>query len=165
MILLTQRLKLRPFSVTDAQSYFELTRDADIQKYIPCVCPRSVNATKETIEQYRRDAMFNKDYYLLLEDNTTHQMIGALFVMREFDERYQVCMFIGKNFRRRGYMVEAIEAFVSNISYGTRLDFVVDLDNNASLATMHKLAQTQNITEYECTGLYRGERCIFELIV
>ena len=63
----TSRLILRPFKLADAKSYYNITRDPQIKKYVSYACPDSLSEAKESIKSCYSQADFKRDFYFVIE--------------------------------------------------------------------------------------------------
>lgn len=139
MVIETKRLILRPFTVQDAEIYYEITREKDIQKFVPFACPTSLEETKNDIKLYYANGDFIHDFYFILEEKSLHQVIGAMIITQNFKKELDMSLLIASRYRKNGYMLEAIKGFISYIPTSTTLLFIVENQNTSSLALMSHL--------------------------
>lgn len=165
MEILTKRLKLRPFNAGDAEDFFYITRDSEIQKYVPYAWAKSIKETKRDIELYYSQGDFKNDFYFLLENKETKDLIGALIATRTLARKFEVALIIGKQFRRQGYMREALEGFIKNMEKGSILVFNVEEENEASIRTIQSLSRLREIRSYKVESTILATTCFFELTV
>lgn len=141
----TDRLVLRPFKLSDADSYFAMTRDRAIREYVPYACADSIEETREDISKYYSKGDLKHDYYLVIESKETHQMIGALIITQNANQEFEFCMMIAKERRRQGYITEATKAFIKILPAKSVLIWKIREDNIASLQAISKLQDIYGI--------------------
>ena len=149
----TNRLLLRPFSIKDAEAYFKMTRDKSIQKYTPGSCPISIEETLSRIQICYSKADFKRDFYLLLEEKTSHDIIGSIMLTQNWSMKdYDCAYFVAAPYRRKGYMTEALTGFINVVSALPQpIFFTIEADNIPSLKLIH---QIPGITEYAHSDAY-----------
>lgn len=135
----TERLILRPFSLEDAEEYYLLTRDEDLEKYVPYSYMENFGDVEDTIYECYSKCDFLNDFYFIVEDKISHKILGFIFITRSHDTTYDVSAFIGKNFRRQGYMSEALNFLLKNLSIRGTLIFTIEADNKPSLMSVAKI--------------------------
>ena len=143
----TNRLILRPFSIQDAEEYFRMTRDKEIQTFVPYACPASYAECLDDISNIYSKGDFAYDYYVLIEEKSSHTIIGAIICVLVHD--FDTSFFIRKEYRHHGYMQEALKAFIANMKKGGALQFDVSNENKFSLQT---LASIKGIEEIQYAG-------------
>lgn len=155
MLIKTERLRIRPFEISDAEWYFKVTKDRDIQKYLPCAHPISVKDSVKVIKCYARDD-FVYSFHFILEDTESHERLGALTMNKTWNENLDICMLVAKEHRGKGYIIEAIKGVVQHLPHGSVLEFTIDRRNESSLMAVQKLdkimevtsSRSEDITEY-----------------
>lgn len=141
----TKRLVIRPFKLSDADAFYEMTRDSDIQRYLPCVCEQSLEKTRDEFKKYlKRD----KDFYLMLEEKTTHNTVGALIAKQSFAKEYDMILMISVQHRRKDYMKEAIKAFFTVMPKGCELVFTIDKKNKSSYSLIRHFEHVQEVESF-----------------
>lgn len=143
----TDRLILRPFELSDADSYFAMTRDSNIREYVPYACASSIEETREDILKYYSKGDLKHDYYLVIEGKETHQMVGALIATQNQNAELEVCIMIVKEQRRKGYITEATKAFIEALPSKTCLMWKIRSDNVASLQSVSKIQGVREVTD------------------
>lgn len=140
-IVESERLIIRPFKTADAESYYQMTQDSLIRKYVPYACENSFEKTYETIEFFYSNGDCVNDFYLILEEKSTHTLIGALIATATQTSplTLELCILTDANYRRKGFMFEALSAFIKALPQSTTLLFIVDKKNLASRNTISKL--------------------------
>lgn len=138
MIILTERLRLRPFCGGDVDAFYKIVQDEQIKKFLPGVYAKTKKEAKEIIGIYKKGD-FENDYYLAIEDKRTKTFIGAIIATRLTKSDIETSYFLRDEFRGKGLMNEALTAFSKRfvkISSGRRLIFAVNRENQASLDVM-----------------------------
>lgn len=145
-IIESERLILRNFELTDATAYYQMTRDKDIQHYVPYACEETYEETVATIRDYYSVGDFKYDFYIAIEEKETHKLVGAIIatalVLSPLS--LDVCILTDKSMRRKGYMYEALCAFKDAVPKGTTLLFAIAEGNTASYRTVSKLVGVKN---------------------
>lgn len=139
MIIETQRLRLRPFRLDDAEWYFEVTQEKAVREYLPGTYSKILQDAKNDIKFYYLKGDFIHDFYFIIENKINQQHVGFLNITQDFDGLLEVAMFISPKFRGKRYITEALEGFTKNIPHGKNLRFTVDKQNEASLKAVQKL--------------------------
>ncbi|MBR6504583.1 MAG: GNAT family N-acetyltransferase [Clostridia bacterium] len=158
MVLKGERILLRPFKKEDAEEYFKIANDTIIKKYIPFASPDTIEECTELIDNYINLDFIN-DFYFVIEDLHTHQLIGAVLCFRTTSFTLDTSYFIAKNYRGNGFILETLEVFIDylskNTSYKT-LFFMIKKDNLASKKIMKKLgSKIINATIHTSSYEYR----------
>lgn len=156
----TPRLLLRPFSLEDTKAYFQMTRDPDIQQYIPGACPDTLEETRHNIKTYYTKCDFKNDFYLLIEEKASQQIVGFIEITLEpRGKDFDCCYFIHKLHRRKGYLKEILPAFLEKVySPGMEIYFSIESSNTPSLTfirQMDNVFEIANSTYY--VFLYQGK--------
>lgn len=137
----SERLLLRQFKLTDVGEYYQMTQDPLIQMYVPFACENTLEDTYEAFEMCYSVENNPYDFYLILEEKTSHKIVGAIIstAIETYPLRLDVCILTAAEHRRNGYMNEALVAFKDAIPKSTELLFTVNAENLASLKTIRKL--------------------------
>lgn len=140
MIILTSRLMLRPFDMDDLDEFFEVTRSEEIRKYVAYAYAEDKRELAANIRIYQ-DGDFINDFYFLIEELNTMNIIGAIIATKDRDNNLEVAYLLGEKYRRKGYMTEAMREFIKEIAIGLNynLVFVIERNNEASIKTALKL--------------------------
>ena len=160
----TDRLLLRSFKQTDAESYFQMTSDTAIIQYVPYCREETLSSTTELICDYYMKCDFVRDYYVAIESKYTHELVGAIIAVATKTSPLELDMsiLIGANYRRLGYMSEALNAFIQNISRPSYLNFMIERQNIASISTVSKLA---DIKEIPIFGQFKEDHRAYTLVL
>lgn len=149
MVLEGKRIILRPFKKEDAKEYLEIANDSAIKKYLHFASPDTLEESIELLENYCSLDFIN-DFYFLIEEKSTHQLIGALLCFRTSTFMLDTSYFITKGYRGNGFILEALEVFIDYLSKNTLYDTLFFMINNRNLASkkiMEKLgAKITNAT-------------------
>lgn len=137
----SERLQLRQFELSDVEEYYQMTLDPLIQTYVPFACEQTLENTYEAFEMCYSVKNNPYDFYLILENKTSRKIVGAIIstAITTTPLSLDVCIFTGAEYRRQGYMLEALLAFKDALPKSTKLIFTVDKENQASLNTIRKL--------------------------
>ena len=115
-------LVLRPFTSRDICAYHEMTRSADIARYIPNVIAKKSTQTLDLIYKFQ-DVNFKTDFAFIIEVTSESGVscpVGALFASLEpCMNSLNVSYFIGNRHRKMGYMTEALQKFIAYCKHET----------------------------------------------
>lgn len=111
MILTTERLLLRPWKETDAESLYEYAKDPDVGPSAGWPMHKSVEESSEIIK-----SVFQEEECYAVCEKETDRAIGAIALklngstdMTERDDECELGYWLGKPFWGRGYIPEAAE--------------------------------------------------------
>lgn len=137
----SERLLLRQFDLADVEEYYQMTQDPLIQSYVSFACENTLEDTYEAFELCYSVKNNPYDYYLIMEDKTSHKIVGAIIstAIKTSPLVLDVCILTGARYRQQGYMSEALTAFVGAVPKETELLFAIKKENTASLKTVTKL--------------------------
>lgn len=115
-VLKTERLELRPWKETDAESLYEYAKDPDVGPIAGWPAHKNVEESRNIIKN-----VFNgKECYAICEKGTD-KAIGAIELklnghtdMTERDDECELGYWIGKPFWGQGLMPEAAEALIDH---------------------------------------------------
>ena len=135
MYIETPRLIIRPFTLEDANNYLKFVQDELIHKYVPFSYLNNIAEANAAILECYAKCDFSNDFYLLIIEKQSNNLIGALMITDNYyGQYYDSCYFIGKQYRRKGYMKEALVAFLNNFPLpDKKLMFFIKPSNTASL--------------------------------
>lgn len=137
----SDRLHIRPFKLSDVEAYHQMTQDPLIQHFVSFACSSSLEEAFEAFE-YCYSAEDNPyDFYLILEDKKSKQIVGAIIstAISTSPHILDVCILTDAAQRRKGYMFEALSAFIDALPKSTELLFAIKRENFASIKTVTKL--------------------------
>lgn len=136
----TSQLLLRPLTMMDVRDYFNITRDESIQKYTPGVYTHSLWETEVFFKMCYTKQDFLHDFYIGIEEKKEKKLIGGIIVTQnEYSEIFDCSYFINENYRRKGYMLEALENFLKNFPITGTILFEINNSNTASLNLIKKI--------------------------
>lgn len=160
----SQRLILRSFTLADSEAYFEMTQDPDIRKYVPNSYGDTLEETQNLIKDYIKGDCV-RDFYLVLEEKSTHELIGAIIATTcPFYSQIDMCIMSRADCRRKGYIIEALYAFISTLPKHTKLNFLIEKDNENSLSTVSKLSGIKEVSHLLFPEIQKEHRS-FEYVV
>lgn len=156
MVLKGDRVILRKFRKEDAEEYLKIANETAIKQYLQFASPDNFEECMELIENYS-DLDFINDFYFVIEDRTTHQLIGALLCFRTSTFMLDTSYFIAKDYRGNGFILEALKVFIDYLSKNTVYETLFFMINNRNLASkkiMQKLGskiinETTRTSSYE----------------
>ena len=137
----SERLLLRQFALADVEEYYQMTRDPLIQHYVSHAYETSLEETYEAFEMSYSVKNNPYDFYLILEHKITHKIVGAIIstATKTSPLILDVGILTAAEYRRQGYMFEALLAFKDAIPKNTELLFAIRKENIASINTITKL--------------------------
>ena len=148
-IIETQRLRLRPFRVSDTRDFFHYTGSSNINKYVS-----EARLSDDHGECVHRIANvysvcdFENDFYFAIEEKYSLKLIGAIFCTLVHD--FETEFFIYDYYQNEGFMHEALAAFIDFMPKGGALLFKVDDRNGPALAVIKDLVEIEDVTaQYE----------------
>ena len=142
-VLRTERLTLRRARMTDARDLYECCRDPQMAKYVLWDAHTSVSDTRGYVRYLLRQYRNGDPPTLAVEVNETGKVIGTIgFAWLQPENRSaEVGYSIGREYWNRGYMTEALFAFL-DWCFGdlnlNRVEAQHDLLNPASGRVMEK---------------------------
>ena len=141
----TSQLLLRPFTMMDVQDYFNITRDELVRKYTPGIYTVSLLETEFFFKMCYTKQDFLHDFYIGIEEKKEKKLIGGIIVTQnQYSEIFDCSYFISKNYRQKGYMLEALESFLKNFPITGSLLFEI---NNSNLASLNLIKKIEGIEE------------------
>ena len=151
LILETERLILRPLAATDAADFFRLlANDGEVTRYYVLEGIRSA-------DDPRGDAILTgfarrEQYGFALRDRQTGDFYGIIHQcggMNPYFPNVEIGYALGRDFWNRGYMTEALEAFVRLLfRKGVHKVFASHIRENAASGRVMR----------KCGMLFEGER-------
>ena len=137
----SERLLLRQFDLADVGEYYQMTRDPLIQYYVSHAYENTIEETYEAFEMSYSVKNNPYDFYLILEHKITHKIVGAIIstATKTSPLTLDVGILTAAEYRRQGYMFEALLAFIDALPKGTELLFAIRKENLASIKTVTKL--------------------------
>lgn len=145
MIIQTQRLVLRPFTIHDVNEYYSLISNSkSIEKFVPFALTSSLEEMSKTIEKCYSKCNFKDDFYFILEEKSTKKIIGAIIAVRLIKEELDVSYLVGNEYRHKGYMFEAMKGFKDELKAINDLkikylSLMIDSTNSISQGLARKL--------------------------
>lgn len=140
----TQRLVLRPISISDSAAICRLTQDEEILKYTQIPQNNSIRKTKEYITKEDKKVRQGKALHFAITLKEDKQMIGmiSLNTINKQHKRTIIGYWLGKQYRNKGYMQEACRALLSfcfNQLKLNRIQFSCSVENKASQKLIESL--------------------------
>lgn len=151
----TERLVIRSLKLEDEQAFIAMTSDGSLTEIFgDCSdCDKWMgNWIKEAI-QLDAENNPNKAYLAyVIEDKIRNQVIGSIGTSYYEDlNRIGVTYFLGTHFRGKGYMAEAVQAYVQYFFNHYEADTIfalVRVENKPSCATLEKAGFTLLETKF-----------------
>ncbi len=135
----TTNLLLRPFKLEDATDYFHIVQDPLVQLYTNGAYIETLPETKLCFKMIYAKADLKNDFYIAIEEKSSKKLIGAIFIVRIISSNYDCAYFLDKNFRNKGYMVEALTSLLPNMPIKGFIHFDIHKTNLASLSVIRKI--------------------------
>lgn len=139
MIIRTKRLVLRPFQTSDKDWYFEIVQNEDLKRWLPNLATTSYEEAAECVDILAKGS--TRNYYYVIEDKHKKAM-GIIIAMRISSHTIDVAYFLQEEYRRNGFMTEALTEFMEKVKrqdFLTRFRFVIDFDNTSSLNVVKRI--------------------------
>lgn len=144
----TERLRLRAFEIEDAEWFFKVTHNDEVRKYLVGAYTRSLNEAKNSIRDYYSKGDFIHNFYFIIENKENHERFGFLDITQGWHKELEVAMFMAKQHRRKGYMIEALKGFIKYLPAGSVLKFCIDKENESSLIVTQRFEQIVETTSF-----------------
>ena len=74
----SDRLRLRKFTLLDAEDFYQMTQDDAIQEYTSYAACTSIEDAEEKISDSYIHGNLTQDFYLVIEEKDTGAMVGAI---------------------------------------------------------------------------------------
>jgi RimJ/RimL family protein N-acetyltransferase len=141
--LLTERLRLRPPTMSDAETIFErYSQDPEVSRYVTWTPHRTID---ETVAYLRRllDAEEEKSYGYLVFERQSGQLLGSVGagVVGAQGSRVQFGYCFARDAWGRGFATETARAFVDAVMQDVsiwRIQAFCDVENRASARVLEK---------------------------
>lgn len=143
MIIQTERLILRRFTEADIEWYYHFVQNEELKKRLPSLQVKTVEQARFDLKLFEKGDLVN-DYYCVITDKIGNVM-GIMIAVSITRETIDVSYFLKKEYRKKGYMHEALENLMSiarkrNPLY--RFKFVIDKDNIESFNVVTRFGAT-----------------------
>lgn len=110
-VLRGRRVILRPLGMSDVHALLKTINDEKNSRYLGVEAPLTLKEEKEYIRRSRRNWRKGEDYAFVIEEKTTHKIIGgvALHTVKKVLSQWRpsIGIRINKEFWRKGYAAEA----------------------------------------------------------
>lgn len=113
----TERLKLRPLVISDAEEVFKnWTSDDEVSKYVRWSTHKNIEETKEYIilEEKRRKTEGCFNWGIVIKEN--NELIGAIAAFPSDDDRYEIGYNIARKHWNNGYTTEAAKEVINYLT-------------------------------------------------
>jgi RimJ/RimL family protein N-acetyltransferase len=136
----TERLKLRPITLKDADFIIDLVNS---NGWLEFIGDRNVSNKKDA-ENYIQKILDNKNYYYnIFELKTSRKAIGIITFLKREDEIFPDIGFaLLPEFEKNGYAFEASKSYLKRIKSLNRYENLIAItlpDNIKSINLLHKL--------------------------
>ncbi len=145
----TERLKLRRWSLDDADAYYEaILSDADVMRYLPGGVPRPREAAERSIRWFNQHAEEHGFSLWAVEEKSTGALVGncgLVHIPNAAGREVEVAYTLAKAFWGRGMATEAARASVQYGFEECELDEIYGLafpPNEASQNVLRKIGMT-----------------------
>ncbi len=146
MKIMTKRLLLRPFLEKDSKDWYYMTQDKAAYRYLPYICPVTIYQSIGRIRNCYSKCDFENKYYFIIDERSIKKPIGAIFIIKDNNSNaFEVFFLISKDFRRHGYMEEALNGLLKQWPNGKPLFFDIDSDNYAAQKLMDKITSARMV--------------------
>ena len=157
MKIKTPRLTITRFSTDMAQAVYENSQDDDTRRFVPDEVYNSVEEAREAIEflMSRYESTDGPFVYPVIT-NTEGKNIGYVQLCKLDEGTWEIGYHIAKNFTGKGYVTEAVKAFLPTMAKKLNIKDVYGIclaENLASVRVLEKCGFTQI---YQGTGNYQG---------
>jgi [ribosomal protein S5]-alanine N-acetyltransferase len=140
----TQRLRLRPLRMDDAEDFFEIWSDNEAMRYFSFQPMHSIAQAEERIASKLQFSADRRDLICVVELQSTGEVVGdcALFNGVAHSQRAEIGFCLKRKHWGNGYMVEATAALIAHgfEQVGLRrLEADVDPRNQSSINLLERL--------------------------
>lgn len=110
ILLKGKRIYLRPLKKSDAKQMTEFAKDKSVSRFTRIPHPYTIKNSYDFIKKSDKSWKTDKDYNfgIFLKDNTHIGNIGIHEISR-VNKKCEIGYFLGKKFRKKGYMTEAVK--------------------------------------------------------
>lgn len=115
-----QQILLRPICISDAPTLFQFWSDPDVTAFMNITPMKSVEQAEEMI-LYITQLEHAYRYTIVLDDNTIVGTCGFNYI-DTMNQRGEIGYEIGKDFWRKGYMSQALQALIEEGFYMLKLN-------------------------------------------
>ena len=157
MQIKTEHLTITTFSPDMAQTVYENSQDDDTRRFVPDEVYNSVEEAREAIEflMSRYESTDGPFVYPVITNNEGKN-IGYVQLCKLDEGTWEIGYHIPKNFTGKGYVTEAVKAFLPAMAKKLNIKEVYGIclaENLASVRVLEKCGFTQI---YQGTGNYQG---------
>ena len=150
-------IKLERFVFSDSSEYLELAKDdVELKKYFTLAYCKDNEEAKDLMELCIQST--NYESFKILNDN--NRIVGIILGEKKPKNVIEVCYFIGKKHRGRGYCKETIKEFARYLSENTEyteLEFCVFNTNKKSRYFVEKNLKLKPKILYEGIAVYKSQ--------
>ena len=137
----TERLLIRPVTVSDAEEIYKWTSDPDVTKYMIYATHPNIEHTRQWLESLNINDEDSYDLGFVYKE--TGQLIGmGGIVYRKEDDRWVIGYNLRKDHWGRGIVVEALNAIIDHVRKHREIKAIVGqfaIENTKSKRVMEKL--------------------------
>ncbi|MGM0445852.1 MAG: GNAT family N-acetyltransferase [Bacillota bacterium] len=145
IILTTERLRLRYFTLNDVKQVYQMSREVGIKKWLPDQVYKNIDEAEEVlkflISRYQYIPDINKSPYVFgVELKKDKKLIGHVG-LSQVEPGIEVGYGIAENYKNRGYATEVLKDFSKWTLDNLNLDKlwgIVDENNLASIKVLKK---------------------------
>jgi len=146
MFIRSERLILDHLKSSDVESFFEITHNPQVKKYVRYAYSETLCDAKKTLHTYTKYDDVN-DYSVAIRANINTEcyekaeLIGVLLFNR-IGVCYEVCYFVKESMQSKGYCTEALKLFIQylrNNDLYLKLFFEVAKSNAPSRKVLENL--------------------------
>ena len=156
----TERLILRKLTADDAEKMFEnWTNDEEVTKYLTWLPHRSIEVTREILEDWLDDYDDPKTVRFGIELKENHDLFGEIDIVKFIDGNPVMGYASSRKYWGHGYMTEAAEAMVEHLfSLGyKKILFEADVRNTGSNRVAEKLGFKVTHQETKQCSVFKPE--------
>ena len=156
----TKRLILRKLTADDAEKMFEnWTNDEEVTKYLTWLPHRTIEVTREILEDWIEDYDDPKTVRFGIELKENHDLFGEIDIVKFIDGNPVMGYASSRKYWGHGYMTEATEAMVEHLfSLGyKKILFEADVRNIGSNRVAEKLGFKVTHQETKQCSVFKPE--------
>ena len=165
-IIVTERMKLRPFKEGDEESMFRnWTSDEEVARYCRWYRHHEIKSTRFLLHSYLKDIEngFEYRWAITLRDGSDDEVVGAIDVVdtRNNGSTAELGYVLARALWNKGYMTEAVKAVIAEL-FGCGFKKVIarhHTDNPSSGRVMEKCGMRRSGMEKAERKFDSGEFC------
>ena len=138
-------LILRGFFRDDVDTFYRISHDDLVAKYLPGVYSENIHLAREHVSSYVAADNLNTYFALMIEIATSRTSVGSIFAVPESSFVAEVSYFISKPWRNQNIAYNAMkifEQYLEVVTHFKQVSFWIKPENIPSRKLVEKLSHT-----------------------